>query len=158
MLSDIKRIPVINFIIYTIVSCGTFPFLWLISNINSLNNVAKQGKITFINLVVLASLWSWASYFMGFVSNDGSDTDNLLLLTNLALNVAFLVFQFVMVTKPFVSGLDENLLNDYKIDLRPNMIWAFLFGYFYIVYSINKIDDLVARSNVLKQPTNHQPE
>lgn len=151
MIIDIKKISLFKFVLYTVISCGTYPLLWLVANLSALNSVViNTKKIELFHVVVLASLWSWASYLIGFRNSDTpSEVDLYISLTNFALNISFMIYAYMVVVKPFIIGLDEKLLKEYKIDLRPNMIWAFIFSYWYIIYALNKVDDIAKRAEVI---------
>jgi hypothetical protein len=149
MITNIDKEPevptsLMMFILFTVLSCGIYPLIWLTKNISYFNSVVSGRGVQFKDIVIIGALWSWSSVIQGVTPEE----DNGLIIQGLvimALNIALLVYHYIFITNPFISGLDKNLLEHHRVDLRPNKFWAFIFAYFYIAALINKIDELKER-------------
>jgi len=155
MLEEIKRQSLTKFIVLILITYGTYPLLWLVQNLRHLDTVAGKGKLVFTNAVVLAALWIWSIVFSLLNLNTDGDL-SIFFWISLTLQAAFLVHHYNFLTKPFINGLDDSLIKDFKIDFRPNRLWAFLFGTIYIVYAINRADELIQRAKIINPPPNSQ--
>jgi len=143
-----KNASIMMFILFTLLSAGIYPLIWLSKNLSYFNSVVIGRSILYKDIIIIGALWSWISIIQGAdpVSGNGHMIQSLLIL---ALNIALLVYHYVFITNPFISGLDKNLLANHNIDLRPNKFWAFVFAYFYMVALIGKIDHLKERQLII---------
>ena len=136
------------FILFTILSCSIYPLIWLSKNISYFNSVVSGRSIQYKDIIIIGALWSWSSLIQGGTSESG-DVQMIRGLIFLALNIAILVYHYIFITNPFISGLDKSLLEHHNVDLRPNKFWAFIFAYFYMVVLIKKIDQLKERQLII---------
>ncbi len=152
-LSDLieNKKPTINMIGLTLLTLGVYPFLWLLSNREKFASFS-QKPYTQWSIIIASALWSW-SVTIGQAGDAFEYYDNNLFialnLIYLAMQLALVIYLFIVVTMPSLNGLSELLLIEEKIDLRINPVWAFLFAYFYMNYKINEISDLRKRKEIL---------
>lgn len=144
------NVSMLNFVLLTIATLGVYPFIWMAINLEKLNEVVPAKPIKILDIVILAAMWAWSQRIT--TVTDVTENEAVIGVAGLiciAVLIAIPVYQFFKIVKPFVEGVDRVLLSEHKIDLRPNKFFAFAFGYFYIVYTINQVPQLIARSGAL---------
>ncbi len=144
------NVSMLNFVLLTIATLGVYPFIWMAINLDKLNEVVPAKSIKILDIVILAAMWAWSQRITAITEViENEAVVGVAGLIFIALLIAIPIYQFFKIVKPFVEGLDRVLLSEYKIDLRPNKFFAFAFGYLYIVYTINQVPQLIARSGAL---------
>ena len=142
----------LHFLGLTLLTGGTYPFLWLIKNRGFFNSFSKSAVSETI-IYLAAAFWSW-QIIISQLGSDVRHTDesiaNAVMIFSLALAVALIITIYI-ITKNVVEGMSDTLLKEDKIDMRINQFFAFIFGYFYINYKLNEVSTLRKRLSIMSQ-------
>lgn len=135
------------FIFLSIITLGTYPIVWLASQRENFNSILDT-PLTLNDVVIFSALQTWYATLPNYMTDDETINAVLAVITILVL-ITYYIYLYTKFVKPIVTKIDELLMRDHKIDLRPNKIWMFIFGYFYLSYTINHLNDLIERAKKL---------
>ncbi len=142
-----NKVTLLIFIVLSVITLGMYPIVWLASQRENFNSILDT-PITLNDVVIFAALQTWYATLPNYMSDD--DTINAVLgVIMILFLIAYYIFTYTKFVKPIVTKIDELLMKDHKIDLRPNKIWMFIFGYFYLSYTTNHINELIERAKKL---------
>jgi len=155
MPAGIERQSLLRFSFFYLITSGFYNLAWLIKNLRQLNLVTGANHISFNIVVFVGAMHMW-SIALGQLSIKSEFEVNEIIWAYLALNLAHRVYFYLNISKPFLTGLDAALIQNYKNDLRPNRLWAIVFAQFYILHAINKSDEVVRRAKLMHAAPNSQ--
>jgi len=130
-------------VLLTIATVGIYPLMWLYRSnkvISEITAVQTVGDVYIICIAICAGLNG------AFV---GTGEDSLVILAVL-LWIASATLYVVWAFKA-KKALEEYCLNQYKIDLRMNGLYTFIFTMYYINYCINDLEEAERKHKILNQ-------
>jgi hypothetical protein len=146
--------PTINMVGLSIITVGTYPFMWLYENIESFGSFSRK-PYTKWSIIICAALFGWQG-ILGQINNyfalDPYNNAGIIAFVSILsfmLSIAAILYLFVVVTMPSLNGLSDHLLSTEKIDLKINGFFAFIFTSFYMNYKINEVIELRKRKAIM---------
>lgn len=140
-LKDAVNTKTLNLVLLTIATGGIYPILWMYRNTAKISSIT--GRLVCNDVFVI-----WLAVCVGlsgaFVGTGEEALDVISLILSLAGVVLYIVWAFKART-----SLQEYALNEYKIDLRMNGFYTFLFNIYYINYCINDLPEAKRKNDVI---------
>jgi len=134
-----------NLVLLTAATGGIYPLMWLYRNNKVINEVTETQIVSDIYLI-------WIAVCVGL---NGAlvrtEDDSLIILAGL-LGIASATLYVVWAFKA-KKALEEYCLNQYKIDIRMNGLYTFLFTIYYINYCINDLEEVERKHKILNSKT-----
>ena len=148
-LKDAINTKTVNFIFQTLVTAGIYPILWIHQNTEKMESIT--GKVIAMRnyAINIAGCIGMSNIIAGLASLRGSETmpimSSLLILLSGALYIAW-AFKAK-------SAMEEYALIEYKIDLKMNVFYTFIFNIYYINYCVNHLPELQRKHQILTSKT-----
>jgi len=132
-----------NLFLLTIATGGLYPILWLYRNYQIFDEVTKNKTADDVYIIWIAVCIGLSRLIVG-TNDDSLDLVSGLLLT--AGNILYIIWAFRA-----RKALQEYCLQEYKIDLRMNRFYTFLFTFYYVNYCINDMEEVERKYKILNQ-------
>lgn len=140
-LKDEVDTKTINLVLLTIATGGIYLILWLNENYKIIDRVTKTKTADHAYIVWVAV----CSGLSSMISGTGEETANFVAFM---LAIAYTVLCVVWAFRARKS-LQEYCLNEFKIDLKMNGFYTFLFNVYYINYCINYLPEAHRKQQIL---------
>ncbi|MDL2286011.1 DUF4234 domain-containing protein [Desulfococcaceae bacterium OttesenSCG-928-F15] len=141
-LKDTVNLKTPYFVLFSIITCGIYLILWLQRNYPVIDRITGQKTAD-------AKYILWLAIGLGCTLVLAEPPDNFILF----LIVALLQLNYWILTIFWSfkarSALQAYALVTHKIDLRMNVVWTFLFHFFYINYCINDLAEVKRKQDIL---------
>jgi len=161
-MSDIKKIKEIAgqttgmFVLFTMLTVGFFPLMWLWKNMDSLNNelgeeVVKKSFV--LTMAILLGLsFAINNVILQLIVNAKTYQDLanaaafswVVFLLQLATSICEIILVF-QIKKSFETYVMKN----YKFVVNLNGFWTFLFNIFYIIYRMNSLESDIMKAKII---------
>lgn len=164
-MSDIKKIKEIAgqttgmFVLFTILTGGFFPLMWLWKSMDSLNNelgeeVVKKSFVLTIAIllglsfaatnIALQNIFEATNYNIGSKISDSYSLSMIALILQIAACICEIVLAF-QIKKSFEAYVMKN----YRFVVNLNGFWTFLFNIFYIIYRMNSLEGDIMKAKMI---------
>ncbi|RZU47157.1 hypothetical protein EV700_1550 [Fluviicoccus keumensis] len=140
-LKDRVDTKTVNMVLLTFATGGLYPLLWLSRVYPILDGITKVKTATQTYVIWVAVCVGLGGLFMRAQEDEMA---GLGFLISLAANVMYIVWSFSA-----KKALEEYALQNFKIDLRMNAFYTFVFNVYYINYCINHIPEADRRQKIL---------
>jgi hypothetical protein len=133
-LKDNINIKTINLVLLSMVTFGIYNILWLNDNYKIIDKVTKI-KTADNNFII------WLATCIGLSGLFFDMADLEFPFFEIIGNILWVAFEVLYIVWAFRAkkALQEYALNNYKIDLKMNTFYVFLFNILYINYCINEL-------------------
>lgn len=146
-LKDQVNTKTINFILLTLATAGIYFIIWLNENHKKIDRITNS-KTADHNYIVWLAVCSGLG---GLLSSTGEEITTTI---GVILSIAYLVLCVIWAFRAKVA-LQEYCLNNFKIDLRMNSFYVFIFTAYYINYCINDLPEAHRKQQILNSHQNN---
>lgn len=144
-LKDKINTKTLNAVLLCMATAGLYALLWLSRNNKIISDTIKIRLVDDTYIIWLAVCLGLG----GLLSNSATPSTALLsLVLMIASSALYIVWAFKA-----KKALSEYALSEFKIDLRMNGFYTFLFHIFYINYCINDLPEQQRKQNILRGQT-----
>ncbi|WMN61538.1 hypothetical protein NI389_20855 (plasmid) [Pseudoalteromonas xiamenensis] len=130
-----------NFVLLSIATAGIYLILWLFKNSKIIASITKKELVDDNYPIYIAVCVGLGGTFQG---SGVAAVDAVAGLLSISSAVLYILWAFRAKT-----ALQEYATNEYKIDLRMNGFYTFLFNVYYINYCINDLAEIQSKQNVV---------
>lgn len=149
--SDLKtavNTKVLHLVLYSIFTGALFPLMWVYRNTRTIESITG-GKV-FNDSVLGAAALCTAAWF-NVVSRDdfaeGGGSTWIGLISLLLVGVFWVMWAFKA-----KKAIEDYAITEFRLDLKLNAAYTFLFNVFYINYCINDLPEFARRKAMLDRP------
>lgn len=146
-LKDSINTKVLNFFLLTIATGGVYPMMWLYLNQKKLTEEMKSNFVAndYPLWLAVATGFGWLLVDISYVISDTETVlDHIATLLSVASAVMLIVWSFKAKT-----ALQAYALNEFKLELKMNPFYTFIFNIYYIVYCINDMELVFKRNDIV---------
>lgn len=132
----------LNFVLFTIITAGIYPIIWLTKYMETIEEVVKAERSNTNYPLFLAIT-------VGLGSNLASGEIPLLAILALVLSLLTWVLYIIWAFK-IKKALLSYTLNECKINYSMNPFYTAIFSVYYINYCINELSEVLEREEIIK--------
>lgn len=140
-LKDSVDTKTVNLVLLSFATAGIYPILWLYKSQDKISKIINKTIADEVYVI-------WIAVCMGLggaLSGSGhGNLDVIALLLSIAGSVLYIVWGFRA-----KAALQEYALYEFKVDLRMNGFYTFLFNVYYINYCINDLPEAKRKQDIL---------
>lgn len=145
-ISELKNkinLKTFHFFLLALFSGGIYTFMWMYKNQTIINKVVAKEIVSNNFIILIATLYGFSLNFLG-------EANFFVSITVLIIGVInFFVLSAIWAFKN-KSALQEYVLITYKVDLKMNVFYTFLFGSLYINYCINDLSEVKRKQDIIQ--------
>jgi cold shock CspA family protein len=145
-LKDEINTTVLNLVLLTFATAGIYPIIWISKNYKIIDRITKKVTADDSFIIGIAVCFGWRDVIDMIDVFDVSNTRQIGLILNIASGILWVFWSFRV-----KKALEEYFLNEYRIDLRMNDFYTFIFTLYYIVYCINDLPEVERRQKILNK-------
>ncbi len=140
-LKDEINTKTINLFLLTLATAGIYLLIWLNDNHKIIDRITKTKTADNVYII-------WIAVVLGLTGIFECVGEESFILINNVLLVAYGVLYVVWAFRA-KKALENYVLNEYKVILRMNVLYTFLFNIYYINYCINDLPELERKQKTL---------
>jgi hypothetical protein len=133
------NMPISKFLLFTVLTIGIYPLVWLAANLDALNTFIQGRKIQLKDIAVVGALFVWPFVLDGVVMTQPEEILTIFKICRSIASIVMYCYLYIYITKPFMDSLVP-ALTEAKIEIKRKELRSFILSYLYMLSMINQLN------------------